>query len=153
MDALKDRPTGLDASEILAYRIGYSKGVAKYLKDNGSPSLAGVKPQQGTAEYVEWRQKLHDRTAAYQAGVHEVAQPYAMRALTAYRKRAGIVVAPPKRAPRKVVTKVSEDDARTILIAILKAQVSGDLGEYDTALNTIMQTLKLAPAREGVKAA
>lgn len=148
MDASKDRPSWLDACELLAYRQGYCKGVAKYLKDNGSPSAIGPKPT--GLDYVPWREDLRARTAAHQAGVHPVAQAYAMRALQAYWKHRGITPKQlPTKAVRKVTTKLSPVDAEKIVALASRARLTGS---YDHALAQVLATLGLHPLEQKVAA-
>lgn len=159
MDARKDRPPDLTDTEILMYRQGYSKGVAKYLKDNGSPSAIGPKPV--GPEYLPWREDLRTRTAAFREGAHPVAQAYGMRALAAYWKRRELepkVSTPVRRAPSRktpakaaAVTSVLPEDAQTILALAGRATMIGTAAAHADAMSEVLAILGLD--REGAQVA
>ena len=76
-------PPGLDASEALNYRRGYSAAHAKYLKDNGTPAVEGTDRVKLREHAAAWYREHNEprAAAAHRAGIS---------AVRAYWKRHGI---------------------------------------------------------------
>lgn len=76
-------PPGLDASEALNYRRGYSAALGKYLKDAGTPAVQGTDRAKLRAHAAAWHNQHNEprAAAAHRAG---------LAAVRAYWKRHGI---------------------------------------------------------------
>lgn len=94
--------TDLSAAERLAYRRGYDRGVQAYNKANGYPSLTGPAPAAGTPERKALGVRLAREGAAYRAAREPSCDAAGMRAVAAWRKKAGLDKAPVRR--RRVVS-------------------------------------------------